>query len=124
MITSFTQSAIAVLNDIYSGNSNCRSKELGISERVLCTLLNKLSAKGLIRLTDREHPNLLASYEATKHPREVSLLDILEAIGEHLNCNHPTTEEFYMRYGKAAQKLGVVNQMTRIYLEEIKLFDL
>ena len=54
----------------------------------------------------------------------ISLLDILEATGEHLNCNHPATEDFYLRYGNTAKKLGVVNHMTRLYLEEIKLNDL
>lgn len=29
-----------------------------------------------------------------------------------------------MRYGKAAQKLGIVNYITREYLKEIKLFEL
>ena len=60
----------------------------------------------------------------SKSLSDVSLLDILEATGEHLDCNHPTTEEFHMRYGKAAQKLGIVNYITREYLKEIKLFEL
>lgn len=55
---------------------------------------------------------------------EISLLDILEATGEHLNCNSPITERFYAQYGRAAQKLGIVNQITRIYLKEITLTDL
>ena len=45
------------------------------------------------------------------------------AINGHLNCNHPTSEAFYTRYGKMAQKLGVVNYITRLYLSEIKLID-
>ena len=35
---------------------------------------------------------------------EISLLDILEATGGHLNCNSPITERFYAQYGRAAQK--------------------
>lgn len=125
MITPTTQAAIAVLSDIYCGNADhFRSKKLDLSEKVLCVLLHKLSAKGLIHLIIETHPELLTSYEPTKAPNDLSLLDILEATGEHLNCNYPTSEEFYMRYGKAAHKLGVVNHMTRLYLEEIKLFDL
>ena len=54
---------------------------------------------------------------------EISLLEVLEAINGHLNCNHPTSEAFYTRYGKMAQKLGVVNYITRLYLSEIKLID-
>ena len=55
---------------------------------------------------------------------EISLLDILEATGEHLNCNRPITEQFYAQYGRAAQKLGIINQIARIYLREITLTDL
>ena len=66
----------------------------------------------------------IRSYSPARESSDVSLLDILEATGEHLNCNHPTTEEFHMRYGKAAQKLGIVNYITREYLKEIKLFEL
>ena len=59
-----------------------------------------------------------------KRAMEISLLDILEATGGHLNCNSPITERFYAQYGRAAQKLGIVNQITRIYLKEITLTDL
>ncbi|MCD8182939.1 MAG: hypothetical protein LUE99_07375 [Bacteroides sp.] len=124
MITPMTQAAIALLNDIYSGGEDYRSRDLTLPDGVRRDLLEKLTAKKLIRLTDKEHPMSVSSYEPVKKIGETSLLDILEATGEHLNCNQPTSEEFYMRYGKAAQKLGVVNHMTRLYLEEIKLPDL
>ncbi|MCD8181835.1 MAG: hypothetical protein LUE99_00690 [Bacteroides sp.] len=84
----------------------------------------QLTEAGLIYLADKDNPQNVQSYYLVKEAADIALLDILEATGEHLNCNHPTTEEFYSRYGRAAQKLGVVNHMTRLYLEEIKLLDL
>ena len=124
MITLKTQAAIAVLNDIYTGEGTARTDEYKLSGEEKYSLLVRLTTAGLIRLADKEHLQDIRSYMPTRKSIEVSLLDILEATGEHLNCNHPTTEEFYLRYGNAAKKLGVVNQITRTYLQEIKLFDL
>lgn len=124
MITLMTQAAVATLNDIYMGGMPSRTKEFNLSQHQLCTLLNKLRQAGLICLEDAERPQSISSYKPAAEPGDINLLDILEATGEHLNCNHPTSEHFYNRYGKAAQKLGVVNYMTRLYLQDIKLFDL
>lgn len=124
MITPRTQIAIAILNDIYTGECTIRTDEYIFSEEEKYVLLSKLTVAGLIRLAERENPQNIQSYKPVKKTAEVSLLDILEATGEHLNCNHSTTEQFYTRYGKAALKLGIVNQITRTYLKEIKLFDL
>ena len=124
MITPMTQVAIAMLNDIYMDADHFQIKEYALSEDAQCILLQKLANAGLICCTDKAKPHLPASYRLLRKSSEISLHDILEATGEHLNCNHPTTEQFYMRYGRAAQKLGVVNQMTRLYLKDIKLFDL
>ena len=124
MITLKTQTAIAVLDDIYTGEGTARTDEYELSEEEKCSLLSKLATAGIVRLVDLEKPQDVQSYSPARESIDVSLLDILEATGEHLNCNHPTTEEFYMRYGNAAKKLGVVNQITRTYLQEIKLFDL
>lgn len=124
MITPITEAAIAVLNDIYAGGSTARTDACNLSEEERLPLLEKLTTAGLIRLADKENPRDVQSYKPARKSVDVSLLDILEATGEHLNCNHPTTEKFYVHYGKAAQKLGIVNQITRTYLYEIKLFDL
>ena len=124
MITLKTQAAIAVLNDIYTGEGTARTDECELSEEEKYSLLYKLSLAGLIRLADEEYPQEICSYSPARKSIDVSLLDILEATGEHLNCNHPTTEIFYSKYGNAAKKLGIVNQITRTYLKEIKLFDL
>ena len=87
-------------------------------------LLPQLTNAGLIILKDAENPLETQSYIPAKKAMEISLLDILEATGGHLNCNSPITERFYAQYGRAAQKLGIVNQITRIYLKEITLTDL
>lgn len=75
-------------------------------------------------LKDAENPLETQSYIPARKAVEISLLDILEATGEHLNCNRPITEQFYAQYGRAAQKLGIINQIARIYLKEITLTDL
>ena len=124
MITPITQAAIAVLNDIYAGGSTARTDACHLTGKDLNSLLSKLLRAGLIKLSDQGAPRDIRSYSPVRESSDVSLLDILEATGEHLNCNHPTTEEFHMRYGKAAQKLGIVNYITREYLHGIKLFEL
>lgn len=124
MITPKTQAAIALLNDICNGEETPHPDDSGLSQEERRELLHRLATAGLIYSTDNKHPQDIHSYVPARKPAEVSLLDILEATGEHLNCNHPTTEEFYSRYGRAAVKLGVVNQITRTYLQEIRLSDL
>lgn len=124
MITPKTQAAIAVLNHIYAGDKDIPQDRYGLHEEERRKLLLQLVSAGLVILSDKENPMKTQSYIPARKAEEVSLLDILEATGEHLNCNHPTTEKFYMQYGKAAQKLGVVNHITRTYLKEIKLYDL
>lgn len=124
MITPRTQAAIAVLNDIYSGTGTAATDRCNLSGESRHALLTILARAGLIQLSDNGNPQDVRSYSPTRESAGISLLDILEATGEHLNCNHPTTEAFYMRYGKAAQKLGILNLVTRTYLQEIKLYDL
>lgn len=124
MITLKTQAAIAVLDDIYTGEEASHTGKYDLSEEDKYTLLSKLTTAGIIRLVDFEKPQDIQSYSLNCKAMDISLLDILEATGEHLNCNHPTTEDFYSKYGNAAKKLGIVNQITRTYLKEVKLFNL
>lgn len=124
MITLKAQAAIAVLNDIYASEDSILTAEGVLSEEERYILLQKLSAAGLIKLSDNGNARQVQSYIPTRKSSDISLLNILEATGEHLNCNHPTTEAFHSLYEKAAQKLGVINHLTRIYLDEIKLPDL
>lgn len=124
MLTPLTQAAIAALNDIYTGgDAFCEYGKI-LSGQRKAFLLGQLARAGIIHLVNKEKPRNLDSYRLAKKPAEISLLDVLEATGESLNCNHPTSEAFYARYGKAAQKLGIVNHVTRLYLQEINLAEL
>lgn len=122
MLTLLTQKAIAVLHDIALqeplGVQNYR-----IPAQELAIILGCLEYKGLIVRAADARMDRVTSYRLCRPLAEISLLDVLEAMDQHLNCNRPTTEEFYTRYGKIAQKLGVVNHMTRVYLAEIKMTD-
>ena len=120
MLTIQTQVAITILHSISSSQEPYSLSRL-FSTNIVSELLEQLEVGKIIRLIPGKESGYITSYELTRSVVDISLLDILEATGEHLNCNHPTTEEFYMRYANAAKKLGVVNHMTRLYLDEIKL---
>lgn len=124
MITPRTQTAIAVLKCIYARDYGTCIKPCTLTEKEKQALLLQLSIAKFILLKDTENPLEIQSYIPTRKAVEISLLDILEATGEHLNCNRPITEQFYVQYGRAAQKLGIINQIARIYLKEITLTDL
>lgn len=123
MLTIQTQAAISILHAVASMQKATPMDKL-FTVNIVSELLGKLEAGKIIKPIAGKNKRKVASYELTRPMSEISLLDILEATGEHLNCNHPNNEEFYMRYTNAAQKLGVINQMTRLYLENIKLNDL
>lgn len=124
MITLLTQTAIAVLNDIADPFSPNRSKQFTIGSEEFSKLLLKLESGNIIcRKSPECPPQALASYKLTRPKDSITLLDVLEATGEHLNCNRPTSEELYNRFCKVAPRLGVLNQVTRIYLSQIKLTD-
>lgn len=124
MLTPLTQTAISMLHTIANSGASDDFSRYALYMNTVSELLQKLENGGLIRCKDAEHRERLSSYELTRPCQQVSLLDLLELTGEHLNCNHPTNETLYAQYRGAAAKLGVVNQMTRIYLSEIKLSDL
>ncbi|KAB5319957.1 hypothetical protein F9949_01955 [Bacteroides stercoris] len=124
MITPRTQTAIAVLKCIYARDYGTCIKPCTLTEKEKQALLLQLSIAKFILLKDAENPLETQSYIPARKAVEISLLDILEATGEHLNCNRPITEQFYAQYGRAAQKLGIINQIARIYLKEITLTDL
>ena len=122
MLTQLTLKAIAALHDIAGHGASLQDKYKS-APREISTLCALLELNGIIvRLPDAPIGEL-SSYRLSRPLSEFSLLDVLEATGEHLNCNHPTTEEFYSRFGRIAQRLGVVNQMTRLYLSEIKITE-
>ena len=134
MLSPLTQIAITLLHDIamhepHEAIGHCTSPE------ELRYIYTRLEQKGMICRNEKEKEKskttedtdadtyTTCSYKLCRPLCEISLLEVLEAIDGHLNCNHPTTEAFYTRYGKVAQKLGVVNYITRLYLSEIKLID-
>ena len=124
MLTQLTQTAIAILYDIYAGGKPYRTAQLTIAPQEMIDILTKFESAGLIRRKDVPYSDLLSSYELTRSYMDISLLHILEALDEHLNCNYPTKEKIYHQYRAAANRLGVINQMIRLYLSEIKLIDL
>lgn len=123
MLTQATLTSIALLRELSVNRDNHLEESL-FEGNAPIELINKLVDGELIRLLPGRAPDSVYSYELVRPLHKISLLDLLEATGEHLNCNHPTREEFYSRFGKAAQKLGVVNHMTRLYLNDISLVEL
>lgn len=123
MLTQATLTSIAILREL-SLNRDNHLGESPFEGDVPVELINKLVDGELIRLLPGRAPDSVYSYELVRPLHSISLLKLLEATDEHLNCNHPTREEFYIRFGKAAQRLGVVNHMTRLYLDEISLAEL
>lgn len=138
MLSPLTQIAITLLHDIamhepHEAIGHCTSPE------ELRYIYTRLEQKGMICRKEKEKEKqkekaktaedtdadtyTTCFYKLCRPLCEISLLEVLEAIDGHLNCNHPTTEAFYNRYGKVVQKLGVVNYITRLYLSEIKLID-
>ena len=117
MLTQQTQKAIAILHDIAGHQALAVEKE-HITPDELAVMLARLERHKIVSRIPGAPVD-----ELCRPLKDISLLDVLEATGEHLNCNHPTTEVFYSRYGRVASKLGVVNHMTRLYLSEIKLID-
>ena len=62
MITLKTQAAIAVLDDIYTGEKTTRTNKYSLSEEDRCTLLSKLTTAGIIQLVDLAKPQEIHSY--------------------------------------------------------------
>ena len=124
MLTPLTQTAIAVLYDIYTDSHSFSTTHSPVAPSYLMDLLTRLETGGLIRHKESSAGTSLSSYELTRPYSSISLLDVLEVLDEHLDCNRPSREELYYQYRLAANRLGVINHMTRLYLSEIKLSDL
>lgn len=124
MLTLMTQTAIAALYDIGNGGFPCRLQQYTAVLSSLPLVLEKLSTGGLICCNEGSPTGQLSSYSLCRAYNEISLLDILEAMYEHLNCIHPICEEMYQQYHRAASRLGIINHITRFYLSDICLTDL
>ena len=123
MLTFRTKLALAVLHDIQYQDYQL-STSFHYSPSEITSLLQALSKGHLITLTENLPPHLPESYRLSCEYHQINLLSILEALGEGVYFNHPSDENFYFRYGTTARKLGIINQMTRLYLMEISITEL
>lgn len=122
MLSICTQTAIAVLHDIASGN-DLQSANFLLSEGEWKELFSKLEQGQLIRLLPGKKSGKRSSY-ALCHPLpEISLLDVLQALNEPIRCNTPTPEDFYINHSQIANKVGIFNQVARTFLADIKISD-
>lgn len=122
MLSIRTQTAIAVLHDIASGN-DLQSANFLFSEGEWKELFDKLERGRLIHLLPDREPGKLSSYALWRPLPEISLLDVLQALNEPIRCNMPTPEEFYMNHSQIANKVGVFNEVARTFLADIKIAD-
>lgn len=124
MLTKLTQTALVVLYDIDCKTFFSCPDSYGLPAAGLAELLAQLEQGGLIALPADGFPTDRSPYVLTRPVTHISLLDVLEATGEHLNCNHTAYEDFYARHGVVARKLGVINQVTRTCLSEINISEI
>lgn len=114
---------MAILHDIRHENYRL-STSFNYPPSEMACLLQSLSQGHLITLMENQPCDSPESYRLACEYHKISLLSILETLGEGVYFNHPSDENFYSRYGTTARKLGVVNQMTRSYLEEISIAEI
>lgn len=122
MLTQFTQTAITLLHRIASGN-NSQSTELSLSTEEWNDLLHKLETGGIIQCLPNQNRKDLSSYQILHPLHELTVLDLLTVLGEPIHCDRPISEISYSRHGAMAKKIGILNQVTRTLLSEIKLSD-
>lgn len=122
MLSIRTQTAIAVLHDIASGN-DLQSAGFLLSEGEWKELFDKLEQGQLVRLQPGREPGRPSSYVLRRPLPEVSLLEVLQALNEPIRCNMPTPEEFYIQHSQIANKVGIFNEVARTFLADIKIAD-
>ena len=71
MITSKTQAAIAVLNDIYAGGDIIRADACQLTEQDMDILLSKLLSAGLIKLSDKVDSRDIQVYSPARDSSDV-----------------------------------------------------
>ena len=123
MLSFRTQFALALLHDISNKNC-CLSNHFNYPESEKAFLLLQFESRHFIRRIADAPAELVSSYCLACDYASITLLDVLETIGEGIYINSPHTDNFYNRYGVAARKLGVINQMVRLYLSEISAIEL
>ena len=122
MLSIRTQTAIAVLHDLSSGDV-LQSANFLLSDEEWKNLFDKLEKRRLIRHLPNRESTTLFSYELCCPLQDISLLEVLEAIDEPIRCNVSTPEMFYIRHSQMAKKIGVLNQVARTFLADIKIAD-
>lgn len=124
ILTPPTRTAITMLHTIASDGSYTPidSPESVATIRKLLPLLTVAEIIHPVSQIEVEH--LLSGYKLTRPIHKITLLDILKAISEHLDCNNETSEDLYNQHRQAASDLGIISHMTRFYLSRIKLSDL
>lgn len=123
MLTLRTKLALAVLHDI-SQNDFHLSASFNYPPIEMTNLLLQLEKKKLVYRLPNNPADSVCSYQLVCDYSNVNLLAVLEAIGEGIYFNRPSDEAFYSYYGVTARKLGVVNQMMRMYLAEVYIAEL
>ena len=130
MLTDKTQKAIGILNEIaYYDTRSYSDKGTEHACNPSCTaILGQLRNAGFIRLLPEEQPDAVQSYRLCKELSEISLFQLLIAIGEGINPVVPSADEDriykHFHYGMGASKLGVINQMLCTMLRDVNLLDL
>lgn len=124
MFTSLTLSAVAILHAISMVEFEKPPHSQPLSSPETCVLLDRLTSGGLIHLISDKPRGYLMSYRLAQPLGKITLLSLLDAIGESLNNVHVVDSNFYSNYGLAARKLGVINQVTRTCLSEINVSDI
>lgn len=122
MLTQPTQAAIATLHDISTG-IHSRSAKFQFTEEEWKSMFRKLEEGKIIRLLPHCESNIPTSYVLCRSLSDLSLLDVLEVLDEPIFCVRPTPESLYIQNIKVAQKIGVLNQVTRTLLMGIRLSD-
>lgn len=124
MLTPLTLAAISILRQIsYKEEFDFQKVERsGVSPAKILNLLE--SAKLIRHKPGCVESNTPKAYELLRPFPEITLLDLMVAVDEHLDCSRPNSEVTYACYQRSAQKLGIINQLTRNLLSEILLTDL
>lgn len=116
------QTAIAVLHYLSSGNV-LQPVNFSLPEEEWTDLFDKLEKGRLIRLLPDKEAGTLLSYELRRPLSEISLLDVLQAIHEPTRRSTSASETFSTCHGQTADKIGVLKQVARASLANIKISE-
>lgn len=122
MLTSKTKLTLALLHDIHQSNY-CHIDSFHYSAQSMILLLHQLETANLVQRIPDKPFGVPSSYKLNKNYTDITLLEVLYAIGEGINFNRENDPDFYEHYGCLARKLGVMNHVMRLYLSEMRIFD-